>query len=80
MKILSLVLSILLFIQISASSQSCLPEGITFTTQTQIDYFQSLYPGCTQIEGDVTIIETNITNLNGLIYYSPFFRPRIHFS
>ena len=50
-------------------SQPCLPEGITFTTQEQIDNFQTNYPGCTEIEGNVTISDNgsgNITNLNGL--------------
>jgi Secretion system C-terminal sorting domain len=50
-------------------SQTCLPEGITFSSQTQIDDFSSDYPGCTQILGDVTIKESvpgNITNLNSL--------------
>ena len=45
---------------------SCLPDGITFTTQEQIDNFQTDYPGCTEIEGYVTIDGNNITNLNGL--------------
>ncbi len=45
---------------------NCLPEGITFTTQEQIDNFQTNYPGCTEIEGNVTINGDNITNLNGL--------------
>lgn len=50
-----------------AFSQSCLPEGITFTTQEEIDDFQSNYPGCTEIEGFVTISGYDeITNLNGL--------------
>jgi photosystem II stability/assembly factor-like uncharacterized protein len=44
----------------------CLPEGIAFNTQEQIDNFQANYPGCTEIEGDVTIEGWNITNLNGL--------------
>ena len=47
-------------------SQSCLPEGITFTTQAQIDSFQDDYPGCTEIEGDVQINGDDISNLNGL--------------
>lgn len=47
-------------------SSSCLPEGITFTTQEQIDNFQINNPGCTEIEGEVTIEGWNITNLNGL--------------
>jgi len=45
---------------------NCLPEGITFTTQAQIDSFQILYPNCTEIEGDVTIDGYEILNLNGL--------------
>ena len=44
----------------------CLPEGITFTTQEEIDNFQINYPGCTEIEGNVTINGDDITNLNGL--------------
>lgn len=48
------------------SSQSCLPEGITFNTQWQIDNFQTNYPNCTEIEGDVIIDGIDITNLNGL--------------
>jgi len=50
---------------------NCLPEGITFSTQEQIDNFQINYPNCTEIEGDVLIGKeysgsSNITNLNGL--------------
>lgn len=47
-------------------SQPCLPEGITFNTQEQIDNFQINYPNCTEIEGGVLIEGTDITNLNGL--------------
>jgi hypothetical protein len=47
-------------------SQSCLPEGITFETQAQINNFQANYPGCTEIMGNVRIRGSNITNLNGL--------------
>jgi hypothetical protein len=51
-------------------SQGCLPEGITFTTQEQIDNFQANYPGCVEIEGGVIIGDwmsgSDITNLNGL--------------
>ena len=52
----------------SAMAQGCLPEGITFTTQEQIDNFQTDYPGCTEIEGDVHVKNEGdiITNLNGL--------------
>ncbi len=44
----------------------CLFEGITFSTQEQIDDFQTNYPGCSKIEGDVEINGDNITNMNGL--------------
>ena len=47
-------------------AQSCLPEGITFETQAQVDSFQILYPNCTEIEGDLIISGDNITHLNGL--------------
>jgi hypothetical protein len=50
-------------------SQSCLPEGITFETQAQIDSFQINYPNCTEIEGEVKIgywEGTDIDNLNAL--------------
>jgi len=45
---------------------TCLPQGITFSTQAQIDNFQTTYPGCTQIQGTVEIHGSGITNLSGL--------------
>jgi len=45
---------------------SCLTEGIVFYNQSQIDNFQTNYPNCTQIEGNVLISGNGITNLNGL--------------
>jgi hypothetical protein len=67
MKKFAVILILSSFIHATALSQSCLPEGITFSTQTQIDNFQSDYPGCTMIQGDVDINSGgNITNLNGL--------------
>ncbi|MDO8640316.1 MAG: hypothetical protein Q7R33_02130, partial [Nitrosarchaeum sp.] len=47
-------------------SQTCLPEGILFTSQNEIDNFQINYPNCTEIEGSVSISGNNINNLNGL--------------
>jgi len=44
----------------------CLPDGITFTTQAEIDNFQTNYPYCSQIGGDVEINGNDITDLNGL--------------
>ncbi len=66
MKKLTLIIVMAIFIQATASSQSCLPDGIAFTTQLQIDNFQTDYPDCTTIEGDVEITGNDITNLNGL--------------
>jgi len=66
MKKLTIFITTLLISQLSALSQPCLPEGITFTTQEEIDNFQINYPGCIEIEGDVCICGSNITNLNGL--------------
>ncbi|NQT78400.1 MAG: T9SS type A sorting domain-containing protein [Bacteroidetes bacterium] len=51
-------------------AQSCLPEGITFRTQSQIDSFPINYPNCTEIEGYVTIIPkseiVSLQNLNAI--------------
>ena len=44
----------------------CLAEGISFQSQTDVDNFQTNYPGCTEIEGDVTVFGNSINNLNGL--------------
>lgn len=49
-----------------ATAQSCLPEGITFSNQVEIDNFQANYPGCQVIEGDVLISLDGISNLQGL--------------
>jgi hypothetical protein len=67
MKKLALLIFVLLFIHKAANSQSpCLPEGISFYYQSEIDNFQTNYPGCTEIEGDVRIYWEDINNLNGL--------------
>jgi len=66
MKNVALIIFLLFLIYGTASPQSCLPEGIIFETQEEIDNFKNNYPGCTVIEGDVEINGYNITNLNGL--------------
>lgn len=66
MKNLTLIILAVILCHTSASSQACLPEGITFTTQEQIDNFPADYPGCAEIEANVTISGADITNLNGL--------------
>jgi hypothetical protein len=67
------ILLIALVLVNGALAQGCLPQGIMFTTQAQIDSFQINYPNCTQIEGMVIIgiegafgLGTNINNLDGL--------------
>ena len=57
----------------SLLAQPCLPEGITFSTQAEIDSFQINYPSCTEIEGDVTIEGWDIANINGLNVLIAFF-------
>jgi len=66
MKRLSFVAVILIFCFVSVSAQPCLPEGIVFETQAQIDSFQINHPNCTEIEGYVSIFGVSIANLNGL--------------
>ena len=64
--ILSFALLISQGIVQSQSFNSCLPEGITFYSQIEIDNFQVNYPGCTEVAGDVIIRGDDIINLNGL--------------
>jgi hypothetical protein len=69
MKTILLIPTIIFWSAISSFGQfysSCLPEGITFTSQAQIDSFQVDYPGCAEIEGSVEIIGYEISNLDGL--------------
>ncbi len=66
MKKFTLLFVLAFFIQATAISQFCLPDGIVFTTQTQIDNFQINYPGCTIVEGDIEITGDDITNLDSL--------------
>lgn len=47
-------------------SQSCLPSGIEFVSQTAIDQFSTFFPNCQIIEGNVHISGSNILNLDGL--------------
>ncbi len=69
MRKLALLTILSVIIKITALSQGCLPDGIHFKTQEEIDNFSINYPGCTEIEGLVVIddtIEGDITNLLGL--------------
>lgn len=66
MKKTIMIVSFLLAVSLVSSAQPCLPQGVIFTQQYQIDAFQFNNPGCTEIEGSVTIHGSNITNLTGL--------------
>ena len=67
-RIRTVILLWLLFSGVSGIfAQSCLPEGIIFTTQAQIDNFPSLYPNCIHIDSCVGIYGSNINNLDSLI-------------
>jgi len=67
MKKFILIVLVVVFNFSMVFSQGCLPEGITFETQEEIDNFQANNPGCVEIEGFVIISGSdNITNLNGL--------------
>ena len=66
MKKFTLVFVLSFLIQLIASAQPCLPGGITFTTQAEIDDFSTNYPNCTEIGGDVIIEGTTINNVKGL--------------
>lgn len=57
----------LIAITITANAQGCLPDGISFHSQIEIDSFSVNFPGCTHIEGSVEILNNSlITNLDGL--------------
>ncbi|NOR87440.1 MAG: T9SS type A sorting domain-containing protein [Bacteroidales bacterium] len=66
----AIITFIAIILVLEVYSQSCLPNGIVFSSQEQIDNFQSDYPECSHIEGYLNIgvyaVENDITNLNGL--------------
>ena len=47
-------------------SQFCLPNGIIFSRQSQVDSFPLSYPGCILIEGDLHIEGDDIVNIDSL--------------
>jgi hypothetical protein len=47
MKNIILTLLLMAFDGVFIIAQGCLPDGISFTTQSQIDNFQTNYRGCT---------------------------------
>ena len=66
-KVCFVIFLICLLISFNKSyGQTCLTNGITFSTQGSIDSFSINYPGCSNILGEVNIIGNSITSLNGL--------------
>jgi len=63
-----LITIIIIFLYLPIQSQSCLPNGIVFYNQSEIDSFSINYPDCSRIEGSVYVgaTEGNISNLLGL--------------
>lgn len=50
------------------NAQSCLPGGITFLDQAQVDNFIQNNPGCRQIEGSVYFLQSDVTNVDSLLH------------
>lgn len=49
-------------------AQSCIPIGVDFKNQSEIDNFPTTYPGCIEMRGYVVVLENtsgNIRNLDG---------------
>ncbi|NPD44465.1 MULTISPECIES: T9SS type A sorting domain-containing protein [unclassified Lentimicrobium] len=59
------ILFVFLFTNL-ATSQGCFPDGITFSSQEQVDQFPINYPECSIIEGSLIISGDNIVNLDSL--------------
>ena len=66
MKKLILFSFVTLFYSVYIFSQPCFPDGVVFSTQSEIDDFPINNPECSQILGDVVIRGTDINNLEGL--------------
>jgi hypothetical protein len=63
----TLFLALVIAFPAFANSQNCLPDGIIFNTQSQIDNFPANYPECDSIIGQIAILGDYITNLDSLI-------------
>jgi len=59
-------LAFIVLIPFQLSAQGCLPEGIIFTSQEEIDLFPQTYGSCHTIEGFLTIQGEDITNVDSL--------------
>jgi len=66
MKSFGFIFLIICSLNAVTAQNSCLPQGIAFAHQYDIDAFQVNYPGCTHIEGSVSIFSDEVYNLLGL--------------
>lgn len=65
-RVFSLIIVLLVFLSTDINAQNCLPSGITFSSQAQIDEFPMNYPMCSIIDGNVIISGNGITNIDSL--------------
>jgi len=66
MKAITSAICFFILLPLPGFSQFCLPNGIIFSRQSQLDSFPLSYPGCILIEGDLHIEGDDIVNINGL--------------
>ena len=66
MKKLIVILLLVGFIHTVSKSQGCLPDGIEFAFQNEIDSFSINYPNCSEVIGSLIISGNDISNLTGL--------------
>ena len=67
MKKLIFVIVIFLDYVYTCPAQPCFPDGLTLTSQEEVDSFQTDYPNCTEIEGGLIIKgDQGLFNLDGL--------------
>ena len=63
-RIVSIVLASILYQTVW--SQGCYPDGLFFTTQSQVDSFPINNPSCTVIEGPLYLYGSDITHIDSL--------------
>jgi len=60
------ILVLFYFSVLKVYTQDCIPFGVKFFSQAQVDNFVIDYPDCTEIEGFVEFVGTDIINLDAL--------------
>jgi hypothetical protein len=66
-----LIIAGLLGVVSIAHAQSCLPQGITFNLQSEVNAFPNNHPGCTQIQGFLKIGPSNDASAGGISDLTP---------